>query len=165
VSVFFNTTMIHGREIVVDHQENVPDVDATSRNAGSDEHRAVTTAEGAHRGLPLLLVTITMNRRARELVLVQQVVEFLDRPLGVGKDDHPLRLDIVHVVEKGLFLFGASDLNHILNDVSMGASSTANTKTDVSVREMSLRQVACGLGKGGREEHVVDSALLLICWA
>merc|ERR1719500_1750425 len=73
-------------EVIVDHQRNLLDVNATSPHVCCDQHPALATPELLHNGISLLLRHVTVHRAHREVGLPHLLCQPVDLPLCVAED-------------------------------------------------------------------------------
>mmetsp|Transcript_14332 Transcript_14332/g.45886 ORF Transcript_14332/g.45886 Transcript_14332/m.45886 type:complete len:297 (-) Transcript_14332:462-1352(-) len=157
-------------QVVVDHQRHLLHVDAASQHIRRDEHSAAARAEVAHDELALLLVEVSMDRRAREVAVVHLPREPLDLAAGVDEDhrlgDGESLVEVAQRVELPLLT-----LNHHIEllDTVQGQLVALDEDADRIAHELRGELQHIG-GHGGREkadvhgrrellEHVVDLVL------
>lgn len=85
--VLFNATMVHGRQIVVDHMHDVFHVDASSRDTGRHENGSLAGTERPHGSFTFDLRTVTVNRSHRKMHVVEEIVEIVRFLATVHKDN------------------------------------------------------------------------------
>lgn len=163
MDVLLNAAMVKAREIVVDDMIDIVHVNAASSDTGSNENRTLAATESTHGILTLHLGAASMNRGAGETQVVQEVIKLVRSLLAVDKDDGATGRDRVEKLNRSLALVMGVHVRDDLLYVAMGAASTADTETTVVVREVLLGKIPQALGERGREHHVLDVTIILVC--
>jgi hypothetical protein len=160
MNVFLNTTMIHAREIVIDDMHNITHIDTTSSDACGDEDRSSSFAEGSHGILTLALSTIGVHRRARHIIVEQEIIQFVGHSLAVDEDDGSRWLDGLEDVEQGFSLQFWVDKYDILLDVLMSTSDAPDFDTNVGLGKMGLSELSNRSGERRGKEHILHIAIV-----
>jgi len=162
--ILLNSTMLHGGEVVVDNVHDIANIDATASDTSRcDQHRTGASTEGAHRCLPLLLSAVSMEPSARDSLVEQKVVNLVNSTPAVGKNDRSGGRKRHEKIEEGRSLQGRVHHDDVLLDVSVRTASAADADADMGRLQVFLGRVPEILGERGREEHVLNLAILLIC--
>jgi hypothetical protein len=161
MGILLNTTMLNGREIVVDHMLNILYVDTPGANTSCDENRSIAGAEGSHGVLALRLGTITVNRGHWQTNIVQIIIEIVDFVTTVGENDGSHAGHLFKSTNKIIALLLTINLHYDLLDIGRGAACTSDTESNVAGRKILTGKVTSRLGKGGGEETKLDVALIL----
>src|SRR2546423_5707310 len=74
-------------EIVVDHQVDVADVEATGGHVGGDQHVGAESTEGVHGAVPNVLREIALQIGAVVTEIAQVAAQFANAMLGAAEDD------------------------------------------------------------------------------
>lgn len=162
MSILFNTTVLRRWEVVVDDMHNIMNVEATSRDACSDQDGILTQTERANTILTLTLGAIAMNGDAGEVLVEQKVVKLVSSTLAIDEDDGTSRRGRQEQVLYSTTLHGCLNIDDILLDVQVGATSTANSNANMNMSKVGLGKITSLLREGSGKQHVLDVSLLLV---
>ena len=114
------------RQVEVDDDADVVDVDAARQEVGGDEHARLATAEGLDDGLALVLRHVGVHERHGVVFLVELSGEPVDLSAGVAEDDAlrdadgvvevAQRLELVVLLDRDVVLLDAVKREHLLLD-------------------------------------------------
>jgi hypothetical protein len=162
MSVLLNATIVRRRHVVVDNVHNIVDIKTTSRNTSGNQDRSLAGTKSTNGILTLLLSTVAMNRSTWDIGIKEEIVELIGRTLAIDEDDGTSRWGRHEQIEESSTLGMGFDEDHILLDVDVTATSTANSNADMIVSKMLLGEVTSNLGESSREHEVGDVTLLLV---
>merc|ERR1711963_277185 len=91
------------REIIVDHMEDVVDIQTTSSHISGDENGTFLRAEELESSFTFALVAITMNSNGGVTLVVQEVFNVVAVALGLNEDQRKTR-DSIQKVKESLLL-------------------------------------------------------------
>ena len=163
MSVLFDASVFDGWKIVVDNVHHVADVDTAGSHTGSNENGRFARAERAHGGFTLQLSPLAVHRSNGKPHVVQKIVEVVHFTTTVGKNNCSHSMHLVQETQESIALLFTFCLQNNLLDVLCCASGTTDSKADVMGRQVLFGKVTSRLGKGCREESVLDVALILLC--
>lgn len=137
-----------GREVIVDNQRHLLDIDTTSPDIGGDKNTRVALPEVLHNAVTLLLRHLTVHARDCEVGLTHLVGEPVDLAAGVAEDDCLCDGQGVVEIAKGiklpLFLLNGDE---VLLDAFQGQFVTLNQHTHGVCHEL-RRHVEDIVGEG-----------------
>lgn len=82
-----NVVGIVAREVIVDNNRDLLDVNTTSEKVGCDQDSCVAIAEVCHHILSILLRHLSMNQGHREILLHHFLCQYFSRRTGITEDD------------------------------------------------------------------------------
>ena len=146
------------RQVIVDDQGNLLDIDTSGQQIGGDKNTARTGSELTHDEVSLLLIQIGVHARDGVVVLVHlvgQVVDLLTRvAVDDGLSDGQGLIQILQGVELPLLLLNG-DVE--LSDTFQGKLGGLNQNSNWVTHELA-GQLDYLLGHGGREKSNLDGA-------
>ena len=104
-----------------------------------------------------------MERGARNALVEEKIINLVNSAPAVCEDDCSGGGERHEQVEESLPLQSRINKHDVLLDVAMRAAGATDTNADVVRLEMLLGDVSEGLWESGREEHVLNLTVLLIC--
>ena len=122
-------------EVVVDHMDNVGDVEATRRHVGGDEHRRPPSTEGRERVFALALCAIAVDRGGHELAVAEPVLEHVGGALGLHEDERETGDRLEQIDEHGLLVVLLDKLELLCDELGRRAHASDGHK-DVIVEEV-----------------------------
>lgn len=161
MSVFFDTTVVHGGKVVVDDVHHIANINTTSGNSSCNQNRRITRAESSHRSFSLLLCAVTMDGSDRKLHVEEEIIQVVRFLAAVHEDDGANSGHFLQEPNKKLALLMSLSLEDNLLDIGRGASRSTYSESDVRGGKVFLGQIAGTLGEGGREEPKLDVTHIL----
>ena len=133
MSVFLDTAVIDGRQVIVDDVVDGANVDTASAHTRGDHDGIVATTEGSHSGLALLLGTVGMHRSARDASIEDKIIKLIGGALAIDENDAPMRAKVGEQIKKSALLEVGLDINNLLSDVLMRAAGAADAEADMAL--------------------------------
>lgn len=144
------------REVVVDDDRDLLDVDTTGKEIGGDEDTSLAIAELLHDGVALILTHISVQGRDSKVLTKERLSELLDLAASVTEDDGLGDTQALVEIGQGLKLEGLlADINVELLDTFQGKLVSLDHDAD----GIAHKTVAHGqdfLGHGGTDEDNLD---------
>mmetsp|Transcript_90555 Transcript_90555/g.245481 ORF Transcript_90555/g.245481 Transcript_90555/m.245481 type:complete len:424 (+) Transcript_90555:106-1377(+) len=149
------------REVIIDHQTYLLDVQPSCRNIGGYHDVDVALAEAVQVRLALLLREVAVQRTRVDFLLVQLLVQPLRGVLRV--DEHqatllqgvvgwPLRKKVVEHLEQLVVLVLRADLDDVLLDGVHRAAHDTHADPDIIIKKI-LCHLLAALRESGGEHH------------
>ena len=162
VSVFLDTSVVNGWEVIVDDVHDVADVNATGTNSSGHKNGCIARPKSSHGSLTLLLSSITVDGSNRKLQVVQEVVKIVGFHAAVDEDDSSHAVHLFEETDQNITLLVTLSLQNDLLDVGCGTSGPTNTETNVRSGEVVLGEITSSLGESCGKQTILDIALILI---
>ena len=145
------------RQVKVDNQGNLLDINTTGKQIGGDEDTRGTGTELLQDDVTLLLGDVTVGGGDGELAGPHLLGQVVDLPAGVAKDDSLGNVQGVVEIAKGVELpVLLLDINVELTDTFQGQLLTLHQNLDGVVHEP-LSDLEGIRGHGGRAQHDLES--------
>merc|ERR1711963_880973 len=136
------------REIIVDHMEDVVDIQTTSSHISGDENGTFLRAEELESSFTL--VAITMNSNGGVTLVVQEVFNVVAVALGLNEDQRKTR-DSIQKVKESLLLVAFVHADDALANRFGGRTHTTHLQKDIILQEISSQLL--NLSGEGSAEH------------
>lgn len=144
------------REVVVDDNGDLLDVNTTSKEIGGDEDTGLAIAELLHDGVALILTHISVQGRDGKVLTEEGLSELLDLAASVTEDDGLGDAQALVEISQGLELEGLlADVNVELLDTFQGQFVSLDHDADGIAHEAVAHRQDF-LGHGGTDEDNLD---------
>lgn len=141
-----------GREVKVDDQGNLLDIDTTGEQIGGNQNTGRSGTEFTHNDVTLSLVHVSVHARDSEIALLHLFLQPVDLASGVAVDDSLGNSQGLVQIAQGLELpFLSVDSNVELLDTFQGQLVLLDENTDGFAHE-AVRDLEDIQGHGGREK-------------
>jgi hypothetical protein len=151
-----NVLLEVARQVVVDNERNLVDINTTGQKVGGDENTGRARAELSQDNLTLLLGDITMGRGYSEVTLTHLLSQVVDSLTGVAEDDGLSDVEGIVEIAQGVKLPVLTlNVNVELTNTFKGKFVLVDKNTDRVVHKATGDVEGIG-GHGGREEANLD---------
>eukprot|EP00050_Salpingoeca_kvevrii_P012969 m.26036 g.26036 ORF g.26036 m.26036 type:complete len:636 (-) comp4524_c0_seq1:67-1974(-) len=141
-------------KVVVDDMLDVGNVETAGSNCRGDENGGAARAEAVEGVLALALRAVAVDRRAREALVVEKVLEAVGAALRLNKDEHErIAVGGRDNVEEKLFLLALLHPDNLLRNVVRGGADAADGKEDVVVKKVACKELHLLGERGAKHER------------
>lgn len=163
MSILFDTTIFHRRQVIVDDVHHIANINAPSRDASGNEDGGLAAPKGSHGCLSFDLGSVTVNGSDRELHVVEKVIESVGCLAAVDEDNGADPIHLLEEREQKFVLLLPGGLNNHLPDIHRRASSSTNSKAHMGRRQVLFGESTSSTRESGGKESVFDIAFVLLC--